>query len=156
MKYLHNILFILLFAVSISCNEFINLTGVFTNRLNITNDISSNLVVIIINEDKNIVPNIQINIIQSSDSVNIFNSKFTSRNEPLIFTFPDEQITQFDPETKKLLVIAYHPLIGSFSQEVELQKLEDNKMVRLDFNIGNVPDTMTFAPFYQYLHFKSY
>ena len=74
------------------CNEFIDLTGKFINRLNETKNINTIIKISVKNIHKESLSNILISMIDEKDSVFLTSSKLTDNYSYVLFNLPDEQI----------------------------------------------------------------
>lgn len=154
MRYKKFLISVVLLLTFYGCDEFINITGIFTNRLISTSNVNVKVNVFLKNNYGDLIPNFRVSIINSADSSVIVTSKFTEKDFPISFDFPDEQIQPLLPDDK-ILILANHPSIGTFVQELKLFTVE-NHMVIVEFNVGLVSDSLSMAPLRQYNIFKVY
>ncbi len=146
------IFYIILFSCT-GCNELINLSGVYLNRISNSNELSGRILVSVKNSDGKVIPNIKISIIEDKDSLMITPSQFTS-NTIQQFIFPDEQINSIRPESNNLIILAEHPYYGIFERSVRLADLWNDSLLFVEYELDNIPDTIDTAPIGLYKKLK--
>lgn len=108
------------------CNEFIDLTGKFINRLNETKNINTIIKISVKNIHKESLSNILISMIDEKDSVFLTSSKLTDNYSYVLFNLPDEQIKNISLESNNIIIIAEHPALGISGITVPINNLYEN------------------------------
>lgn len=135
--------FYILFVLFISgCNEFIDLTGKFINRLNDSKNLNTSIIISAYNLQTEHLPNILISIIDDQDSLFITTPKFTDENEYLTFTLPDEQIKSISAGTKNIIIVAEHPLYGIFHTSISINEIYEKNTVMREFILDLKPSDL--------------
>ncbi|MEO8511935.1 MAG: hypothetical protein ABI543_00115 [Ignavibacteria bacterium] len=111
------------------CNEFIDLTGKFINRLNDTSNSIINLTVSVRNLQSEALPNMLVSIIDDHDSLLITSPKFTNSFSTIHFSLPDEQVRGISPEAQNLIIIAEHPDIGTYINVISASGISDQHFI---------------------------
>ncbi len=127
--------YILIFIFISGCNEFIDLTGKFINRINDTQNLNTVITVSIQNNSSEQLPNILVYIIDDHDSLLITPPKYTNSKSNLTIILPDEQVKGISRDAQNLIVFAEHPDIGIYSSPLSLALLKDNPNVKSEFYI---------------------
>lgn len=134
--------FYILLVLFYGCNEFIDITGKFINRLNNTNSPVYSLTVSILNTQSQFLPNILVSIIDDHDSLLIVSPKFTNSNGSITFSLPDEQVRDISPEAKNLIIIAEHPDIGTYFNVISISGLSNDQNLINEFIIDIPPSSI--------------
>ena len=117
------------------CNEFIDLTGKFINRINETTDVNNYISISVQNLQSHFLPNIVISIIDDHDSLLIASPKFTNSNNSISFSLPDEQVREISPEAQNLIIIAEHPDIDTYFITIPITELNKDQYLVREFVI---------------------
>lgn len=145
---------ILILILFTGCNEIINITGIFINRTVNNERASKEIILAVLNFNGKTVSNFKISILEDKDSVLIFTPLYTSKHNTTRLNFPDEQINPIKSENNNLIVIAEHPYIGTFQQTIPVTKLYESEPIIIEFNIGNVADSLQAPPSHLYKEYK--
>jgi hypothetical protein len=132
----------ILFSLFFGCNEFIDLTGKFINRLNDTNNLNITIKISAHNLQSEKLPNILISIIDDHDSLFIMTPKFTDGIKYLTFTLPDEQIKDISPGAQNIMVIAEHPEFGSIFNVIPINEIYTNHNITREFIVDIDPSVL--------------
>lgn len=147
-----SIMLIMLFG----CNDIINFTGILTNRIVASNDISATIIVSVKSGSGKLLSNIQLSIIEQTDSTCVCSNKFSNNLYPIKFILPDEQINTINPQSENLIVVADYPGLCVFRQPIVISGLENDKPVIVEFTVFAEPDSLLKAPPDKYLKYKRF
>lgn len=132
-------LYILIIFLFSGCNEFIDLTGKFINRLNDTKNLNIFIKVSVTNLQTEHLSNILISIIDDQDSVFITPSKFTNDSKYSTFTLPDEQVNIISEEAQNIIIVAEHPEFGILFNKIPLNVLYERSNITCEFMLDLNP-----------------
>lgn len=145
---------IILLIIFAGCNEIIDIGGIIINRLN-NEKLDAEIFISVKNSKEKYIPNLKISILRDNDSVAIADHRITGTENPLKITLPDEQVNPVSEKTQNIIVIAEHPLVGMFQQQIPLNTITFSKIHFVEFYAGDIPDTLSIAPPYLYKQFKN-
>ncbi len=119
------------------CNEFIDLTGKFINRLNDPDNQTFTLNVSVINGNAQFLPNFLVSIIDDQDSLLLAPPKFTGTGRYLVFSFPDELVRTISPGSQNLIIVVEHPDFGVnfFPVSISCLKSQNNSIIECFYDI---------------------
>lgn len=150
-----NYFYILIFLFISGCNEFIDLTGKFINRINDTGNSNYTLSVSVHNLQNESLPNVLVYIVDDYDSLLIVSPKFTDLKSNIVFSLPDEQVRNISPEAQNLIIIAEHPDIGTYNNITPVSGLSIDHNNTSEFIFDVQPDSLIRANIEKYpLYFK--
>jgi hypothetical protein len=132
---------LIIFYIS-GCNEFIDLTGKFINRLNDSHNSTFSLNVSVTNNQSKFLPNVLVSIIDDHDSLLIVSPKFTNSTSSITFSLPDEQVRDISPEAHNLIIIAEHPDIGINFYAVPISSINNDQYLVREFVIDIPQETL--------------
>ena len=138
-------IFFLLLLLLPGCSELVQYGGILINSIN--DNCYTAIIYISISNTNNIqLSNFNICVIRDNDLLCISDRKISGSNRVTRISFPEELISPITSETKFITVIAEHPYIGSFHQNILLDDLNKNSPIYIDFCAGEIPDTLSPLP----------
>ena len=135
------------------CSELVEYGGILINSVN-DYCYNADVYISISNTGNQQLSNFNISVIRDNDSLSISVRKISSSYYVTKISFPDEQIYPASSETRFVTVFAEHPYIGSFQQIIPVEILTENNPVFIEFNAGDIPDTLSPLPPYYYKQFN--
>lgn len=135
--------YILTFLITSGCNDFIDLTGKFINRLNDSQNLNTSISITAYNLQTQQLPNILISIANDHDSVLITTPKFTTENGFITFSLPEEQINSIPEGATNIVIIAEHPLLGIMYNSIPMEEVYENTGITREFIMDIDPSELS-------------
>jgi hypothetical protein len=129
-------IYTLLLLLSAGCNEFIDVSGRFLNRINDTSKINLNINISVLNDKSVNLPNILVSIVDDHDSLLIIPPRLTDNNCLLSVSLPDEQIREISPYAINLLIVAEHPELGISYKSISINELYSRNSIVCEFTFN--------------------
>lgn len=146
-------LLIIIILLVQGCSNIIDIGGIFINRLN-NDTFECDIFISVINTQSKNIPDFRISVLRDNDSLSLTSQRISVTQNPVKIIFPDEQLNPILAETHNLIIIAEHPYIGTFQQLVPVTKLNEAEPIIIEYNIGDVQDSLPKPPLNLYKEYK--